>query len=98
MAKRWVEWYAVMGRDGLQDRSSRPHRSPNRTRPELVRKIVHLRWKKRLGPVGIGARVGMPASIVHAVLVRVRLNRLHLFDDRPGEPIRRYDNDKPGAM
>ncbi|PDQ35961.1 MAG: IS481 family transposase, partial [Candidatus Lumbricidophila eiseniae] len=31
MAKRWAERYAVMGRDGLQDRSSRPHRSPNRT-------------------------------------------------------------------
>ena len=97
-AKRWADRYAAMGRDGVQDRSSRPHRSSNRTSPELVRKVVHLRWKKRLGPVAIGAKVGMPASTVHAVLVRVRLNRLHHVDVRTGEPIRRYEHDKPGAM
>ncbi len=97
-AKRWADRYAAMGREGVQDRSSRPHRSPNRTSPNLVRKIVHLRWKKRLGPVAIGAKVGMPASTVHAVLVRVRLNRLHHVDVRTGEPIRRYEHDKPGAM
>jgi transposase InsO family protein len=87
-----------MGRDGVQDRSSRPHRSPNRTSPEVVRKIVHLRWKKRLGPVAIGAKLGLPPSTVHAVLVRVRLNRLHHVDVRTGEPVRRYEHDKPGAM
>lgn len=97
-AKRWAERYAAMGSGGVQDRSSRPHRSPNRTNPELVRKIVHLRWKKRLGPVAIGGRLAMPASTVHAVLVRVRLNRLHHVDVRTGEPIRRYEHDKPGAM
>ena len=97
-AKRWADRYAAMGREGVQDRSSRPHGSPNRTSPNLVRKIVHLRWKKRLGPVAIGAKVGMPASTVHAVLVRVRLNRLHHVDVRTGEPIRRYEHDKPGAM
>lgn len=97
-AKRWADRYAAMGRDGVQDRSSRPHRSPNRTSPKLVRKVVHLRWKKRLGPVAIGAKVGLPASTVHAVLVRCRLNRLHHVDVRTGEPVRRYEHDKPGAM
>ncbi len=63
-----------------------------------MRKIVHLRWKKRLGPVAISAKVGVPASTVHAVLVRVRLNRLRHVDVRTGEPIRRYEHDKPGAM
>jgi len=87
-----------MGRDGMADRSSRPHRSPNQTSQDLVRKVVHLRWKKRLGPVGIGAKVGMPASTVHAVLVRCRLNRLHHVDVRTGEPIRRYEHESPGAM
>ena len=97
-AKRWADRYAAMGRDGMQDRSSRPHHSPSKTRPELVRKVVHLRWKKRLGPVGIGARLGMPASTVHAVLTRCRLNRLHHVDVRTGEPVRRYEHDRPGAM
>lgn len=52
-AKRWADRYAAMGRDGMQDRSSRPHRSPSRTRQEVVRKVVHLRWKQRLStPLG----------------------------------------------
>ncbi|SDS32390.1 IS481 family transposase [Microterricola viridarii] len=97
-AKRWAERYAAMGEDGMQDRSSRPHRNPNRTPQRLVRKIVHLRWKKRLGPVAIGAKVGMPASTVHAVLTRCRLNRLSHVDKRTGEVVRRYEHDKPGAM
>ena len=64
----------------------------------MIRKVVHLRWKQRLGPVAIGARLGMPASTVHAVLTRCRLNRLHHVDVRTGEPIRRYEHEKPGAM
>ena len=40
----------------MGDKSSRPHRSPDRTPQPLVRRIVHLRWKHRLGPVQIAAR------------------------------------------
>jgi hypothetical protein len=87
-----------MGAAGMTDRSSSPHRVANRTPPHLVRKVVHLRWKQRLGPVAIGAKLAMPASTVHAVLVRCRLNRLHHVDKRTGEVIRRYEHDKPGAM
>jgi transposase InsO family protein len=97
-AKRWAARYAAMGKDGLQDRSSRPHRSPNRTPAAMVRRIVHLRWKKRLGPVQIATRLGVPASTVHAVLVRCRLNRLSPVDKRTGEVIRRYEHEYPGAM
>ncbi|CAA9238320.1 MAG: Mobile element protein [uncultured Arthrobacter sp.] len=97
-AKRWADRYAAMGREGMADRSSRPHHSPTKTPPAVVRKVVHLRWKKRLGPVGIGARLGMAASTVHAVLTRCRLNRLHHVDVRTGEPIRRYEHEKPGDL
>ncbi|MWV76019.1 hypothetical protein C5C31_14705 [Rathayibacter rathayi] len=51
---RWAKRFAEMGSAGMLDRSSRPHRSPARTPPAVVKKIVHLRWKKRLGPVQIG--------------------------------------------
>ena len=97
-AKRWADRYRAMGQAGMQDRSSRPHRSPNKTPPHLVRKVVHLRWKKRLGPVAIAGRLGMPASTVHAVLVRCRLNRLRHVDVRTGEPVRRYEHEYPGSM
>jgi transposase InsO family protein len=82
----------------MADRSSRPHHSPNRTSQGMVRKLAHLRWKKRLGPVAIGARLGMPPSTVHAVLVRCRLNRLRHVDVRTGEVVRRYEHEAPGAM
>jgi transposase InsO family protein len=97
-AKRWAQRYAEQGEAGMQDRSSRPHHSPARTPRPVIRKIVHLRWKQRLGPVQIGGRLGMPASTVHAVLTRCRLSRLSHLDRVTGEPVRRYEHDRPGAM
>lgn len=81
----------------MRDRSSRPQRSANRTPQAVVRRIVHLRWKKRLGSVAIGGMLQMPASTVHAVLVRCRLYRLRHVDVRTGEPIRRYEHAYPGV-
>jgi transposase InsO family protein len=40
----------------------------------------------------------MPASTVHAVLVRCRLNRLSHIDIRTGERIRRYEHDHAGSL
>ena len=97
-AKRWADRYRIAGEAGMTDRSSRPHRVANRTPAPLVRKIVHLRWKQRLSPIEIGARVDLPSSTVHAVLVRCRLNRLTHIDRATGEPIRRYEHPYPGAM
>lgn len=97
-AKRWALCYWEMGAAGMQDRSSRPHHSPNRTSQVAVRKIVHLRWRHRLSPLAIASRLSMPASTVHAVLVRCRLNRLSHIDIRTGENIRRYEHDRPGSL
>ena len=97
-AKKWADRYRAEGPAGMLDRSSRPLRQPNRTPQQVVRKIVHLRWKQRLGPIEIGDRLGMPASTVHAVLVRCRLNRLTHLDRVTGEPIRRYEHDRPGDL
>jgi transposase InsO family protein len=97
-AKKWADRYRVEGPAGMADRSSRPHRQPNRTPVRVVRKIVHVRWKQRLGPVEIGDRLGMPSSTVHAVLVRCRINRLSHIDRVSGEPIRRYEHERPGDL
>src|SRR3954467_14961277 len=97
-AKKWAERYRLEGPAGMVDRSSRPHRRPNRTPQPTVRKIVHLRWKQRLGPVQIGDQLGMPASTVHAVLVRCRINRVHHPARATGEPIRRYEHAHPGDL
>ncbi len=97
-AAKWAARYREEGPDGMSDRSSRPHRQPHRTPQPMVRKIVHLRWKQRLGPVEIGDRLGMSSSTVHAVLVRCRLNRLTHIDRNTGERIRRYEHERPGDL
>ena len=97
-AKKWADRYRQEGVAGMIDRSSRPRCSPTRTPPAAVRDIVRLRWRQRLGPVQIGGRLGMPASTVHAVLVRCRINRLSRIDRVTGEPLRRYEHPYPGSM
>jgi transposase InsO family protein len=97
-AAKWARRYLELGPEGMSDRSSRPHSHPNRTPRDVVKRIVHLRIKKRLGPVQIAGRLQMPASTVHAVLVRCRLNRLTHVDVRTGEPARRYEHETPGAL
>lgn len=97
-AAKWARRYIELGAEGMADRSSRPHSHPNRTSQQLVKKIVHLRIKKRLGPVQIAGRLDMPASTVHAVLVRCHLNRLSHVDVKTGEPARRYEHETPGSL
>jgi transposase len=97
-AKRWADRYEAEGEAGMSDRSSRPHHMPLKTPQPVLRKIVHLRWKQRLGPLEIAARVKVAPSTVHQVLRRCRLSRLSHVDRATGEPVRRYEHDYPGSM
>jgi transposase InsO family protein len=97
-AKRWADRYRQAGPAGMTDRSSRPHHSPRRTPAPVVRRIVHLRWKQRLGPVALARAVGVAPSTAHQILRRCRLNRLSHLDRCTGEPVRRYEHDRPGAL
>ena len=103
--KRWSDRYRAAAALGtvvtvldMADRSCRPQRCPRQTRPTTVRKIKHLRTKRKLGPVQIGGRLGVAASTVHKVLVREGLNRLDHIDRATGEPIRRYQRERPGEL
>lgn len=97
-AKKWADRYRAEGPGAMLDRSSRPHTSPTKTAPAVVKQIVKLRWRQRLGPVQIGGRLGLAASTVHAVLRRCRINRLSHIDRVTGEPLRRYEHDRPGSL
>ena len=97
-AAKWAARYRAEGEAGMHDRSSRPHRRPNLTRAPLVRKILHLRRKRRWGPVPIAGQLGLAASTVHAVLTRHHANRLSHLDRSTGEPIRRYEHPAPGDL
>jgi transposase InsO family protein len=105
-AQRWADRYRAQLEAGdtpvttaaMQDGSSRPQRCPRRTPQPIVGKIVHRRWRHRMGPVQIAGELGLSASTVYAVLVRCRLNRLGHLDRRSGEVIRRYEHDHPGSL
>ncbi|GAA2187792.1 IS481-like element IS1649 family transposase [Leucobacter alluvii] len=97
-AQKWARRYIELGETGMADRSSRPLTHPNQTARPLVRRIIHLRTTRRLGPVEICALTGVPSSTVHAVLVRECLNRLSHIDRRTGEPARRYEHAYPGSL
>ena len=90
--------YRAEGVAGMADRSSRPHRCPTKTPEPVKKQIVRLRWRHRLGPVQIAGRLAMPASTVHAVLVRCRINRLSRIDRVSCQPLRRYEHDHPGSL
>jgi transposase InsO family protein len=97
-ADKWAKRYSAEGPAGMNDRSSARHTQHAKTPQPVVRKIVHLRWKQRLGPAPIAAKLDMPASTVHAVLSRCRLNRLSHIDRVTGEPARRYERERPGEL
>lgn len=80
------------------DRSSRPHRSPTRTRRKTERRILSLRRNKKLGPARIAGRLEMAPSTVHAVLARNGVSRLAWMDRPTGRVIRRYEHDRPGDL
>jgi transposase InsO family protein len=94
----WWRRYQLKGAAGLEDRSSRPHRSPTRTKPSTERRIIVLRRRRGLGPARIAGIIGLPASTVHAVLVRHQLNRLDQLDRVTRQPIRRIVMTRPGEL
>jgi transposase InsO family protein len=94
----WWRRYQADGVVGLVDRSSRPHTSPTRTSPARERRVVAIRRRRGLGPARIAGIVDLPASTVHAVLVRHGLNRLDRLDRATRAPIRRMEMTRPGEL
>lgn len=96
--KWWNRYLASPDSEWWLDASSRPHRSPNRTRRKIEKRILSLRKNRKLGPARIAGQVGVPASTVHRVLVRHGVNRLAWMDRPTGEVIRRYEHAAPGDL
>lgn len=93
-AYKWLARWRAEGVAGPVDRSSRPYHSPRRTSPEREVELVALRRSWRRGPHLLRGRLGMPASTVHAVLVRHGMSRLSRLDLVTGDVIR-YERDHP---
>ena len=97
--RKWRDRFLAGGDEGLVDRSSRPHRSPNRTPRQLRRRVIELRRKRRWGADHIGFEVGLASSTVQNILNRAGLGRLDRGDRATNrEPVRRYQRDTPGEL
>lgn len=104
-AHRWVRRWDAEGDAGLWDRSSRPHRSTNRTAAATEERILAARREHRRGQDWIGAHVGVPARTVNRVLHRHQMPPLRLLDPLTGAVIRaskttttRYERSRPGEL
>jgi transposase InsO family protein len=93
--RKWRARHALEGDAGLADRSSRPHRSPNRLDGDTVAAIVRLRRQRLSGPT-IARMLGRPVSTVGLVLRRHRLARLTALEPKP--TIVRYQRERPGEL
>jgi transposase InsO family protein len=93
--KKWLRRYRTVGPAGLQDRSSRPARSP-RQLPSAVRtEITQLRMQRRTGRF-IARRLGVSGASVSRILRRAHLSRWRELEPRP--PVRRYERERPGEL
>ena len=82
--------------EGLEDRSSRPHRSPRRLPEAVEQAILRARVELQAGPHVVGWATGVAASSVHAILRRHGCSRL-----RPRLPrgeIVRYERERAGEL
>ncbi|WP_345428984.1 IS481 family transposase, partial [Pseudonocardia xishanensis] len=94
---KWHTRWTIDGEAGLVERSSRPHRHPRRTSPQVEARIERLRRDRKLGPDRIayelrrqdGTRIS--SSGVHKVLVRLGISRLRDLDPPTGEQLRQAD-------
>jgi len=97
--RKWRDRWLCDGDAGLWDRSSRPHRSPNRTPRPLQRRVIRLRLRRRWGADHIGFEVGLAASTVQNILNRAGVGRLDRGDRATNrQPVRRYQRDTPGEL
>jgi transposase InsO family protein len=102
---KWIDRFRCQGEPGLHDRTSRPHRTPTRTSPQIEQAIVEVRRRHRCGPDEIGAQLGVPARTVSRVLARHRMPPLAALDPITGEVIKaskatatRYERATPGEL
>ena len=96
-AHKWRRRFEAEGSAGLEDRSSRPLRSPARLSAEREQAILVRRDEHREGPHRIGWELGEAQSTVHAVLRRHGRARLRDLDRPTGKPVR-FERDRPGEL
>jgi transposase len=94
LLSRWWQRYREQGRAGLQPRSRRPERSPNRLAASIEHQILQLR-DRGWGPARIAPTLHIGHTSVHRVLSSHGRNRLRLPQPRV---VHRYEKSRPGEL
>jgi transposase InsO family protein len=92
---KWLRRYAAEGARGLENRSSRPRRSPAATAQELQLAVLALR-RQRLTLVGIAQQLALSRATVARICARAGLNRLSRLEPPP--VVVRYERARPGEL
>lgn len=92
---KWVKRYQAEGESGLEDRTSRPHRSPRRLAQTLVKRIERLRRRRYTG-LRIAEELELAVSTVSLWLRRLGLGRLRNLEPKP--VVVRYEKKRPGEL
>lgn len=92
---RWLKRFREEGERGLEDRSSRPYRSPAKLPPTTVAAIEKLR-RLRMTGAQIAEILGLALSTVSLWLKRVGLGKRSRLE--PPEPPNRYECRHPGEL
>lgn len=101
---KWRDRYLAEGEAGLQDRSRRPHSSPNQTPPEIEQKVLkaraeHPTWggrklKRLLEKRGHSA---IPAASTITEILR-RYDQIDPAESAKRETYQRFEKDEPNEM
>ena len=93
--RKWSRRLRTEGPQGLQDRSSRPHRLHRLTASVTAEQIIQLRRQRFTGRQ-ISKETGVSPATVSRVLRRAGLSRIR--DLEPAEPVVRYERKTPGEL
>jgi transposase InsO family protein len=92
---KWVDRFRSDGIEGLGDRSSRPHSSPDQT-PQATCDAVEALRRQRCTGTQIAGQLAISPATVSRILRRRGLNKLDALE--PAEPPRRYERERPGEL
>ena len=92
---KWVDRFEAEGPDGLNDRSSRPHKLHRPTPRETVEQVIALRRQRFAGQL-IAKQTGVSPATVSRILRAAALSRAKDLD--PPAPVVRYERQHPGEL
>ncbi len=92
---RWRRRFLLAGKEGLENRTSRPAHIRYGLSEQQANRVVSLRQEKRWGPARLAPAVRAPSTTIYRCLRRLGMHRL---SRPPRPPVVRYEAWAPGEL